>query len=97
MRSVILYTTLGCHLCEQAKALINPLLTEGGWRLEEIDIAGDDHLMARYGVRIPVLAIPNTDIEDTDVELDWPFTVDDVASRLQSELPVINALSGNTG
>ena len=97
MHSVILYTTLGCHLCEQAKALVDPLITERGWQLQEVDIADDDHLMARYGVRIPVLAIPNTDIEDTDVELDWPFTADDVASRLQSELPVINALSGNTG
>ena len=102
MRSVILYTTLGCHLCEQANALIKPLLAECDWQLQEVDIADDNHLMARYGIRIPVLAIPNTGIENADnannadIELDWPFTANDIASRLQSELPMTNNLSGNT-
>ena len=99
MRSVILYTTLGCHLCEQAKALIKPLLAECDWQLQEVDIADDNHLMAKYGIRIPVLAIPNTGIENADnadIELDWPFTANDVASRLQSERSMTNTLSGNT-
>ena len=97
MHSVILYTTLGCHLCEQAKALADPLITEGGWQLQEVDIADDDHLMARYGVRIPVLAILNTDVKSanikrTHVELDWPFTANDIVCSLRSELPMNNPL-----
>ena len=97
MHSVILYTTLGCHLCEQAKALVDPLITERGWQLQEVDIADDDHLMARYGVRIPVLAILNTDVKSIDIkrahiELDWPFAANDVTRSLQSELPMNNPL-----
>ncbi|TQV80982.1 glutaredoxin family protein [Exilibacterium tricleocarpae] len=68
MPTLLLYTTLGCHLCEEAKALIEPLLPASGLCLEEIDIATDETLMQRYGVRIPVLAVA-----DTPAELGWPF------------------------
>ncbi|MDI5933952.1 glutaredoxin family protein [Halomonas kalidii] len=50
-----LYTTLGCHLCEQLKALLAILVTEA-YHLEEVEISEDDALVERYGVRIPVLA-----------------------------------------
>ena len=89
MSTVVLYTTLGCHLCEQAKALINPLLTKNSWQLREVDIADDDRLIAKYGVRIPVLAIPNTD-KPNDYndykELDWPFTANDITCSLYDEI-----------
>ncbi|QEA39453.1 glutaredoxin family protein [Pistricoccus aurantiacus] len=49
-----LYTTLGCHLCEQLEARLMPFLNENV-RLERIEIAEDDRLVARYGERIPVL------------------------------------------
>ncbi|MFD2190466.1 glutaredoxin family protein [Pistricoccus aurantiacus] len=49
-----LYTTLGCHLCEQLEARLIPFLDENV-RLERIEIAEDDRLVARYGERIPVL------------------------------------------
>ena len=77
MRVVILYTTLGCHLCEEAKALISPLLINTHWQLQEVDIADDDDLMARYGIRIPVLSVPSVG------ELDWPFTIDEIACSLR--------------
>jgi len=60
--------TLGCHLCEQAEALLAPLARERGWRLVQIDIATDDTLLERYGTRIPVLRDPLRDLE-----LGWPF------------------------
>lgn len=66
--TLILYTTLGCHLCEQAKDRLWPVLSSTGWGLKEVDIADSDELMERYGVRIPVLARG-----DSDTELDWPF------------------------
>lgn len=50
-----LYTTLGCHLCEQQESLL-ALLLRGEYRLEKIEISEDEALMERYGVRIPVLA-----------------------------------------
>ena len=76
--SIILYTTIGCHLCEEARALISPLLANTNWLLKEIDIAEDDDLIARYGIRIPVLSIPASG------ELDWPFTTQDIISRLDN-------------
>jgi hypothetical protein len=50
-----LYTTLGCHLCAQLEALVHAL-TNDEVVLRHIEISEDDDLMARYGVRIPVLA-----------------------------------------
>ena len=68
MRVLYLYTTLGCHLCEQALELLEPLVGDSSFRLESIDIAESDELMERYGIRIPVLRRP-----DIDKELGWPF------------------------
>ena len=42
-----LYTTLGCHLCDQAEALLRTVRPDA--RLHAVDIADDDDLLARYG------------------------------------------------
>lgn len=49
-----LYTTLGCHLCEQLAALVI-LLARDRVDFERIEIAEDEALMAGYASRIPVL------------------------------------------
>jgi glutaredoxin len=54
---VTLYSRPGCHLCEAAKAAIEPLLAEFGAALREINIDGDAVLTERYGWDIPVLFI----------------------------------------
>ena len=54
---VTLYSRPGCHLCEAAKAAIDPLLAEFGATLHEISIEGDAVLTERYGWDIPVLFI----------------------------------------
>ena len=54
---VTLYSRPGCHLCEAAKAAIDPLLAEFGAALHEISIDGDAVLTERYGWDIPVLFI----------------------------------------
>lgn len=66
MNRFLLYSTLGCHLCEQAQQLLHELPEPVDWR--EVEIAEDDALVAQYGIRIPVLkscASGN--------ELGWPF------------------------
>ena len=68
MKVLYLYTTVGCHLCEQALDLINPLLIDFSFGLEAVDIADSDELVEKYGIRIPVLRRP-----DIDKELGWPF------------------------
>ena len=68
-----LYSTLGCHLCEQAKSILWPLLSQYQHHLLEIDIAESDKLIEQYGTRIPVLSVG-----DGLEELNWPFSSDDV-------------------
>ncbi|MGB7845508.1 MAG: glutaredoxin family protein [Candidatus Acidiferrum sp.] len=54
---VTLYTRPGCHLCEAAKALLEPLLSEFGATLREVNIDEDAELKQRYGWDIPVIFI----------------------------------------
>lgn len=75
---VLLFHTLGCHLCEVAQALVIPLATQRGWHCELIEISADEALLARYGVRIPVLRVART-----GRELDWPFEADAVLDLLR--------------
>ncbi len=67
----LLYVTRGCHLCEDARAV----LAEAGLghAVQAVEIGYDEALAERYGVRIPVLRVPAT-----GRELDWPFTAADV-------------------
>jgi glutaredoxin len=50
---VVLYTRSGCHLCEDAKAL----LVRHGLQVDEVDIDTDPDLVERYGLCIPVVEI----------------------------------------
>ncbi|HXC86371.1 MAG TPA: glutaredoxin family protein [Candidatus Cybelea sp.] len=56
-REVTLYTRPGCHLCEEAKAAVAPLLREFGAVLREVNIENDAVLEGRYGWDIPVIFI----------------------------------------
>lgn len=56
-RDVTLYTRPGCHLCEEAKTAIAPLLREFGASLYEVNIDKDEVLEERYGWDIPVIFI----------------------------------------
>lgn len=67
---LILYGTTFCHLCEQAEAVLQVI----GVEAEHVDIAEDDALLEKYGVRIPLVKR-----EDTGAELAWPF--DEAAVR----------------
>jgi len=87
MKKIILFSTLGCHLCEQAKGLVWPLALNLNCRVHEVDIADSDELIERYGVSIPVLAIVEKggDIDydykkEAVKELFWPFDEDQVTA-----------------
>jgi glutaredoxin len=54
-RDITIYSRPGCHLCEEAKAQIAPLLKEFSARLTEINIDGDPDLRARYDYDVPVI------------------------------------------
>ncbi len=54
-RDVTIYSRPDCHLCEEAKAQIAPLLAEFGARLIEINIDEDAQLRAQYDYEVPVI------------------------------------------
>ena len=56
-RDVTIYSRPGCHLCEEAKAQIAPMLKEFAARLTEINIDEDSELRARYDYDVPVIFI----------------------------------------
>lgn len=53
MQSVVLYTRVGCHLCEDA----HDLLVRLGIRPTIIDIDADPELRAQFQVWVPVIEI----------------------------------------
>jgi len=54
---VTMYTRPGCHLCTDAKAVMQPLLKEFGATLREVNIDLDNELGERYSWDIPVIFI----------------------------------------
>jgi len=72
---VLFYTTSHCHLCEEAIALLQQLNFENPVMIEMQDIIESDDLVSAYGERIPVLRR----LRD-DVELGWPFTVEELST-----------------
>jgi glutaredoxin len=56
-RDVTLYTRPGCHLCDEAKSAIAPLLREFGATLREVNVDADAVLKERYGWDVPVIFI----------------------------------------
>jgi glutaredoxin len=54
---VTLYTREGCHLCEEAKAAMLPIVARHNAELREIDIDDDADLRAMYNDSVPVIFI----------------------------------------
>jgi glutaredoxin len=59
--TVTVYTRPGCHLCEEAIAVVR-LVADGRADVELIDIDGDPLLTERYTVRVPVVAVDGVEI-----------------------------------
>ena len=49
-----LYSKPGCHLCDDARAVVEAVCAELGEGYDEVDITGDAELMRAYGEQIPV-------------------------------------------
>lgn len=58
---ITLYTKPGCHLCEDARRVVDDVVgrvqASVSLSVEEIDILGDPALQTRYGEEIPVVLI----------------------------------------
>ena len=51
---VTLYSKPGCHLCDDAREVIERVCADLGTAFEEVDITTSDELMGAYGEQIPV-------------------------------------------
>lgn len=54
-RTLVLLSKPGCHLCEEMRAVVEPLLRAHGLDLVEKDVRDDPELSRRYLLAIPVL------------------------------------------
>ena len=64
MRRVTLYGRPGCHLCDDARAILDRV----GEPYDEVNIEDDDDLHRRYLERIPVVAVDGDELFDFFVD-----------------------------
>ena len=57
MSRVTLYGKPGCHLCDDARKVVEAVRADVGFELSEVDITLDPVLANRLGERIPVVEI----------------------------------------
>jgi glutaredoxin len=62
--SLVLYGRDGCHLCDEARVVLERV----GHPFEEVDIETDDALLRRYLERIPVVALDGVELYDFFVD-----------------------------
>ncbi len=66
----ILYGTEGCHLCDEARDMVDMVLSSQNSPIDYayIDIIADDQLLDLYGESIPVIKATQS-----NRQISWPF------------------------
>ena len=54
---VTLYTKPGCHLCDDARVVVEQVCAELGEAYAEVDVLTSPDLLRRYGEEIPVTLV----------------------------------------
>jgi glutaredoxin len=57
MQTVVLYARAGCHLCDEARAVIEAVRRRAPFAFVEVDIETSDDLLRDYAIRIPVVTL----------------------------------------
>jgi glutaredoxin len=73
MTVLTLYGKAGCHLCEEARKVVESVRSERSFDLREVDVSVDPELHQRFGERIPVVEVEGEEL--------FEFHVDPVALR----------------
>ena len=68
MRTVTLYGRPGCHLCDEARSVLERVRATHPFTLAEVDIEADDELFKRYLERIPVVALDGAELFELFVD-----------------------------
>jgi glutaredoxin len=68
MPEIVLYGRPGCHLCDEARAVLARMRTELPFTLVERDVEQDDELLKVYLERIPVIVLDGEELFDFYVD-----------------------------
>ena len=68
MPQVTLYGKPGCHLCDEARAVVERVRADHPFQLTEVDVTLDPELHRAYGERIPVLELDGEELFEFHVE-----------------------------
>ncbi|MBY0097038.1 glutaredoxin family protein [Mesobacillus maritimus] len=52
-----------CHLCEEAKGMLEDLQKNWHFEIVEVDIDQDDQLVEEYGITIPVIEVDGEEVQ----------------------------------
>jgi glutaredoxin len=68
---LVLYARPDCHLCDEARAGLESLRSDGlDFELDEIDIDSDEELLKRYLERIPVIELEGEIVSELFLDAD---------------------------
>ncbi|HSL15431.1 MAG TPA: glutaredoxin family protein [Actinomycetota bacterium] len=70
MRVVRLYSRPGCHLCDEARALILAERDRTAFVFEEVDVSTGEDLEREYGTRIPVVEVDGAEVAEISLDPD---------------------------
>jgi hypothetical protein len=65
---VVVYTAPGCHLCDDARVVLERVRARTPFELVERDITSDDAMHRRYLERIPVVEVDGEEAFEFFVE-----------------------------
>jgi glutaredoxin len=68
MALVTLYGKPGCHLCDDARAVVEQVRSRRSFELQEVDVSLDPTMNREYGERIPVLALDGVELFEFHVK-----------------------------
>jgi glutaredoxin len=81
MTKLTLYGKPGCHLCDEARAVVNQVRVARTFELEEVDLTRDPVLEARYRERIPVVVIDGEEMLELVID---PTELEQALASMQS-------------
>ena len=76
-KRVTLYGKPGCHLCDEALAMLQRLERRYPMEIQKVDITQDPTLFRRYDIRIPVVVVDGGD------EMEAPITEQELRRSLR--------------
>ena len=69
MKTLVLFSREGCHLCDLVLDALLPVI-EGRATLRIVDIDEDPALMESYGMRVPVLACDELELSGYPLDME---------------------------